>query len=186
MAVGQFFSQRFGYGVHAIAYIAKKPAGALSTLPEMARWMRTLWPSASATYLSNVVQRLARGGLLRSHRGVSGGYSLGRAAEEITLRDVVELLEGVEVSRCGLSLESECPNRTRCSINDTMSRLEQEYMESLAGVTIEQLSHGILVDTVDLEPVRPDFPETAEPAAPDAQPAAADPPSNGDNATDGE
>ena len=62
MAIGQFFSQRFGYAVHALAYIAKKKPGELSTLPELADWMRTIWPNSSDSYLSNVVQRLARGG----------------------------------------------------------------------------------------------------------------------------
>ena len=32
-----------------------------------------------------------------------------RAATKITLRDVVELLEGVDLNRCGLSLEDDCP-----------------------------------------------------------------------------
>ncbi len=73
MAGGQLFSQRFGYGVHALAFVAKKPAGELTTLPELAEWMRTIWPSVSETYLSNVVQRMARGRLLRSHRGIAGG-----------------------------------------------------------------------------------------------------------------
>jgi len=146
MAVGQFFSQRFGYGVHALAYVAKKPAGSLSTLPEMARWMRTIWPSASATYLSNVVQRLARGGLLRSHRGVSGGYSLARTAEQINLRDVVELLEGVELNRCGLSLEDNCPSSGRCSIQNKLSKLEEDYLDSLARVTVLELAAHIVVD----------------------------------------
>ena len=54
MAVGQFFSQRFGYAVHALAFVARKPAGELATLPEVADWMRTIWPSASESYLSNV------------------------------------------------------------------------------------------------------------------------------------
>ncbi|HHK42942.1 MAG TPA: Rrf2 family transcriptional regulator, partial [Planctomycetaceae bacterium] len=99
MAVGQLFSQRFSYGLHALAYIATKPAGELTTLPELGEWMKTIWPSASSAYLSNVVQQLARGRLLRSHRGVSGGYSLARAATKITIRDVVEILEGVEVNR---------------------------------------------------------------------------------------
>ena len=49
------FSQRFGYAVHALCYTAKKRSGALTTLPELAAWMRTLWPSCSETYLSAVV-----------------------------------------------------------------------------------------------------------------------------------
>ena len=145
MAVGQFFSQRFGYAVHALAYVARKPAGELTTLPELADWMRTVWPNVSESYLSNVVQRLARGRLLRSHRGIAGGYSLGRAAIKISLRDLVELLEGVEVNRCGLSLEDVCPVQSRCSIQRKLSKLEEQYLESLEKVTIEELSHDIVV-----------------------------------------
>ena len=145
MAIGQFFSQRFGYGVHALAFMANKPAGSLTTLPEMAEWMRTVWPSVSDTYLSNVIQRMARGGLLRSHRGVSGGYSLARAADKISLRDLVELLEGVHVSRCGLSLEDACPVAKRCSIQRRLRDLEEDYLNSLGEVTVAELTKEITV-----------------------------------------
>lgn len=145
MAVGQFFSQRFGYAVHALAFVARKPAGELATLPEIAEWMRTIWPNSSDSYLSNVIQRLARGRLLRSHRGITGGYSLGRAANLITLRDLVELLEGVDLERCGLSLQDDCPVKSRCSIQRRLRELEEGYLQSLAGVTIESLSKDIVV-----------------------------------------
>jgi len=145
MALGQFLSQRFGYGVHALAYVAKKPLGQLSTLPEIAGWMRTVWPAASETYLSNVVQRLARGGLLRSHRGVSGGYSMARPAEEINLRHVVELLEGVELGRCSLSLEGQCLSQERCRIQQKLHALEEAYLESMASLTVASLAKDIVV-----------------------------------------
>jgi Rrf2 family protein len=145
MAVGQFFSQRFGYAVHALAFVARKPAGELATLPEVAEWMRTIWPNSSDSYLSNVVQRLARGRLLRSHRGIAGGYSLGRAAKAITLRDLVELLEGVDMDRCGLSLEDDCPVKSRCSIQRKLRNLEEGYLKSLEAVTIADLSKDIVV-----------------------------------------
>ena len=143
MASGQFFSQRFSYGLHALAYIATKPAGELTTLPELAEWLISIWPGVSETYLSNVVQRLARGKLLRSHRGISGGYSLGRAAEKISVRDVVELLEGIETSHCGLSLDDECPVTGRCSIQRKMARLEESFLRSLAELTIAELARDI-------------------------------------------
>ncbi len=145
MAIGQFFSQRFSYGVHALAYVATKPAGELTTLPELAEWTRSLWPGASETYLSNVVQQMTRGRLLRSHRGVAGGYSLGRAATAITLRDVVELLEGVDTQRCSLSLEDSCPKVGRCAIQRKLSKLEEDYLKALAGVTVAELSKTIKV-----------------------------------------
>jgi Rrf2 family protein len=140
VAIGQFFSQRFGYGIHALAYIAKKPQGELTTLPALAAWMRSIWPGASDAYLSNVVQRMARGRLLRSHRGVAGGYSLARAASKITVRDVVEVLEGIDTDRCLLSLEDECPVMGRCAIQRKMHALEEGFLNSLAEVTVQELS----------------------------------------------
>lgn len=140
MAIGQFFSQRFSYGLHALAYIATKPQGELTTMPELAEWMRSIWPGASRTYLSNVVQRMTQGRLLRSHRGIGGGYSLARAATRITLRDVVEILEGVDVDRCSLSLGEECPIMGRCVIRRKLQALEEGYLQSLEGVTVADLA----------------------------------------------
>ena len=145
MASGQFFSQRFSYGLHALAYVATKPAGELTTLPELAEWIVSIWPSASDSYLSNVVQRMARGKLLRSHRGIAGGYSLGRAAEKITVRDVVELLEGIETNRCSLSLNDECPVLGRCSIQRKMAKLEDAFMQSLSSLSLADLAKDIKI-----------------------------------------
>jgi Rrf2 family protein len=140
------FSQRFGYAVHAMSYVAKKRNGALTTLPELAAWMRTLWPGCSETYLSAVVQRLVGGGLLRSQRGIAGGYALARPAEAISLRDLFELLEGVDVGRCGLSLEEECPLQDNCAIRRKIGRVEEAFLRSLEQITIGQLAKEIVVN----------------------------------------
>jgi Rrf2 family protein len=47
-----------------------------------------------ARYLEQIFQRLRRAGLVRSKRGPGGGYRLARAPEEISLREVVEAVEG--------------------------------------------------------------------------------------------
>jgi Rrf2 family protein len=45
-------------------------------------------------YLEQIFQRLRRAKLVRSKRGPGGGYRLARPPREITLRDVVEAIEG--------------------------------------------------------------------------------------------
>lgn len=47
-----------------------------------------------ARYLEQIFQRLRRAGLVSSKRGPGGGYTLARPAAEITLREVVEAVEG--------------------------------------------------------------------------------------------
>ena len=67
----------------------------------------------------------------------------GRAADKITVRDVVELLEGIETSRCGLSLEDECPVMGRCAIQRKMAELEEGFLQALAGLTLAELAKDI-------------------------------------------
>jgi len=47
-----------------------------------------------ARYLEQIFQRLRRAGLIQSKRGPGGGYTLSRAPEEISLREIIESLEG--------------------------------------------------------------------------------------------
>lgn len=49
-----------------------------------------------APFLGKVLQKLARAGLLRSRRGRTGGFVLGRPAAEVTLADVVLAVEGAD------------------------------------------------------------------------------------------
>ena len=99
----------------------------------------------SETYLSNVVQRMARGRLLRSHRGIAGGYSLARPAKEITLRDVVELLEGVDINRCNLSLGDVCMAEKRCTMQRRLRELEVGYLKALESVSVGDLAKEVVV-----------------------------------------
>jgi Rrf2 family protein len=47
-----------------------------------------------ARYLEQIFQRLRRAGLVHSKRGPGGGYTLARPPEEISLKEIVEALEG--------------------------------------------------------------------------------------------
>ena len=143
MAFG--FSQRFGYATHALAYVASKSFGELTTLPEVAAWMRSVWPNTSEPYLSNVIQRLARAGLLRSHRGVAGGYSLGRPAGKITFRDIMEALEGVALRRCALSLGPNCPKRGGCTIERALFDVEEQYLRLLAELNLADIADEMAI-----------------------------------------
>ena len=66
------------------------------------------------------------------------------SATAISLRDVVELLEGVDIGRCSLSLENSCPVVGRCAIQRKLSKLEEDYLKALSGVTIAELSKTVV------------------------------------------
>ena len=59
--------------------------------------------SVPANYLVQILSELRNGGLISSKRGKQGGYALARAPEDVTLYDIVSLIEGdvLELSASG-------------------------------------------------------------------------------------
>ena len=84
------------YGTRGIIYLARQPANAIVLVGDIASAEQL-----SESYLAKIFQELAKGGLVRSHRGAKGGFSLARPPEQITLRQVIEAIEGpIAINRC--------------------------------------------------------------------------------------
>jgi len=77
------------YGIEGLLYLARNGKGRITLLREVSR--ATAIPE---TFLSKIFQRLVRSGLICSRRGFRGGFHLARPASQITLRDVIEALQG--------------------------------------------------------------------------------------------
>jgi Rrf2 family protein len=85
-----------GYGLEGILYLAAQGPDEPAFVREVSR--ATAIPE---TFLAKIFQRLASKGLIRSRRGFRGGFSLARPAGRITLREIVEALEGpIALDRC--------------------------------------------------------------------------------------
>jgi Rrf2 family protein len=88
--------------------------------------------------LSKILQKLARSGLVLSTHGARGGYLLGRAQEEITVRDVIQALEGpLRITPC--YRESRCERGSDCSIHDGVGRMQQLLTRMLGSFTLRDL-----------------------------------------------
>jgi Rrf2 family cysteine metabolism transcriptional repressor len=89
------FSTKAEYGVRVMVELARRagesPDGAESVVPLAEIAEHDGMPLA---YLEHLVARLRKAGLIDSRRGSRGGYMLARSAEEITMAEVVEALEG--------------------------------------------------------------------------------------------
>jgi Rrf2 family protein len=83
------FSSKAEYGVRLMVELGRQTPERPTSLKAIADAERL--PLA---YLEQVVARLKRGGLVMSARGAHGGYWLARSAEEITMDEVVQVLEG--------------------------------------------------------------------------------------------
>ncbi len=77
------------YGIEGMTYLALAGSERSTLLREVSRAT-----SIPETFLSKIFQRLVRSGLVRSRRGFRGGFLLARPASQITLREVIEALQG--------------------------------------------------------------------------------------------
>src|SRR3954470_11378874 len=83
------FSTKAEYGVRVLVELARRGSAHPVPLTEIAEAN-----GLPLAYLEHLVARLRKAGLVESRRGARGGYMLARPAEEITMAEVVEALEG--------------------------------------------------------------------------------------------
>ena len=95
--------------------------------------------------MAKVLQRLARRGLLESHKGTFGGDQLSRPASLISVAEVIRAIDGpVLVTACSDEDET-CDQYSKCNVRDPLWRLKDRIVQSLASFTLEELAeddHG--------------------------------------------
>ncbi|MEW9855005.1 RrF2 family transcriptional regulator [Novosphingobium sp. M1R2S20] len=85
-------------------------------------------------HVAKVAQKLGREGFIVSHRGRSGGVSLARPAEDVTVGQVVRTLEsGMRIADC-----SGCALRADCGTSSLLARALAAFMEVLDGATLAE------------------------------------------------
>lgn len=88
-----------------------------------------------------ILRKLAVSGMIRSYKGVGGGYELNRPPEQITLYDIITLIEGnCYLSRC-LDESIGCKRKASasCKVRAVFSRVSGIVGRELRAVTMDQL-----------------------------------------------
>ena len=126
---------RGDYAVRVMVDLAGRPTGASVRTTDLGR--RTGVPRA---YLRKVIQDLARVGLIRTRRGMSGGVSLFAQPTAVTLRRVIEAVEGpIHLNRC-LVRRGLCPRDRTCPVHPVWARIQALLMRELDAVSIGELA----------------------------------------------
>lgn len=94
-----------------------------------------------ADYVEQILLRLRRAGLVASVRGVKGGYSLARAADAITSKDVIQACEGAtfEVNCEVRPVDTRCVADAPCTIRPLWRLLARRIDEVLESVSVADL-----------------------------------------------
>lgn len=126
-------SARARYGVRLMVVLARNYGRGPIYLKDIARD-----EGISEKYLSQIIIPLRGAGLVRSSRGVHGGYMLAREPSEINLREIVDILEGDCLVRC-IKDPSACSRVPTCASRDIWMLLSGKISETLGSVTLAEL-----------------------------------------------
>lgn len=103
--------------------------------------------SVSLRFSLKILGKLVQSGIVTSFKGNRGGYELARPSSEITLKDVIEAVEGEYCfSRC-LRGTSDCCSRGAwgtCVFQKVFAEISQDVNRKLSSVTFEQLADGTI------------------------------------------
>ena len=127
-------TKQTNYAVRMLMYCAAND-GRLSRVPEIARAY-----GVSELFLFKILQPLTKAGLVETVRGRNGGVRLGRAADRITLFDVVKVTEdSFAMAECFEDRVAECPLVDSCGLNSALRKALNAFFDVLADYTIEDL-----------------------------------------------
>ncbi|MAT38619.1 MAG: transcriptional regulator [Ectothiorhodospiraceae bacterium] len=130
-------SKGCAYGIQASLYIALHEPRRIG-IREMATNL-----TIPQHFLAKVLQQLAIGGVLISHKGALGGYSLAQPKPEIRLLDIVEAIDGRKaLEECVLGFV-ECNRENPCVVHDKWGRLRDKFEAMLAEETLEILVEAV-------------------------------------------
>ena len=122
------------YAIRGLQELARRNGDAPVQLKSIARNC-----DVSEAFLAKIFQMLSQQQIVKSHRGVKGGFSLGRQPDEISLRDIVEVCEGgIALNHC-LRKSNRCENASDCNMTEAWARAQHALVGALEQTRLADL-----------------------------------------------
>lgn len=93
-------------------------------------------------YLEQILLNLKNAGVLISKRGVGGGYTLSRSPQDISLGDVIRVVEGplAPLDCVSVSRHVDCPNETTCGLYSVMLEVRNAVSNIVDNISIKDIA----------------------------------------------
>jgi Rrf2 family protein len=122
------------YAVRVMIHLASQPEGTILSKTVLAKAAE-----APESFLSKILQALARGGLIRAHRGVEGGFALLPLGARASLLDVVESIDGPIALNLCLTSDDACRRLAECAVHDVWRRAQAAMVSVLREAKIADM-----------------------------------------------
>lgn len=125
------------YALRAMTFLARQPAGKLTGARAISEAEQIPMP-----FLWKILLTLARQRLIRSFKGIHGGYELARPSDQITLHSVVLATDGTDFSgKCILGLPK-CGEANACPLHETWKDIRSRMTDMLEQTTLADLARA--------------------------------------------
>ncbi|MCB0307765.1 MAG: SUF system Fe-S cluster assembly regulator [Bdellovibrionales bacterium] len=100
--------------------------------------------SLSLPMVSKILKQLLKGGLLKSYQGVKGGYQLSRNPDEISIGEIIEVLDGpLALTECTASTQGACKTEHSCSIKPHWAAINRVMRDALIKLPLSSMTSPI-------------------------------------------
>ena len=124
------------YGIVLMTRFATAESGSVHNARDLSRGVNLPLPT-----VSKILKALARAGLLVSHRGVKGGYSLGQDARGISVGAIIEALEGpIAITDCLDVTTDECGIECTCPVRTNWQRINGTVRQALDSIPLTEMT----------------------------------------------
>jgi len=128
-------STRGRYGVRLMVALALNYGNGITLLRDVSRR-----EGISEKYLGQIIIPLKNAGLVTSQRGSHGGYALAQPPEAVTVKDVVEAIEGKIAAVLCVNDPQACARATSCVATGVWKKLSEDIERSLSTFTLGALA----------------------------------------------
>lgn len=139
-----YYSRSAEYAIRALTLMSTFFEGKYFQVKQITRM-----EDISPTYLSKILRDLTKAGLLTSVRGPAGGFSLSKPPEDITLKDVIEIIDGCKIFNGCLLGDMNCDERNPCEMHDSFESVRTKLTTCFKSCNFKVLSERYATDRAD-------------------------------------
>jgi Rrf2 family transcriptional regulator, iron-sulfur cluster assembly transcription factor len=123
------------YGVLGLLYLVREASDRTIMIESVSRD-----EAIPKSFLAKIFQDLVRAGILRSQRGAGGGFGLARPAEQISVLEIIEAIDGrIALQRC-LGDEPNCERQEGCALCVLFEQAQDRLKEVFAQTSLADLA----------------------------------------------
>jgi len=129
------FTKESENALECLSYLASRPTRTIVQASDIAEAV-----DVSPAFMSKILQKLARTKIVRGSRGNPRGYGLARPPERISVRAVLEAIEGEDVfKRCLFGSES-CSEERACALHPMWRKTRPQLRSALTELSVRDLA----------------------------------------------